>query len=130
MTPDDLRLRYPEFEDTTEYPDERMDLFIEDAVQDIGDDFSHWGSEHRYLRALAALSAHYLTVGYTSEYGDNSPMQSIQSKKVGEVSITHSIGKTAPKSTYEDMLKATLYGQEFLALRRRSFVGIMVVVPQ
>ena len=50
-----------------------IDDFMDDAVEDIGTDPGHWGSEAKYLRALLALSAHYLKVGTDSEYGDSSP---------------------------------------------------------
>lgn len=127
-TPEDLRLRYPEFEDTTEYPDNRLEMFIEDAQDDIGTDSGHWGTETRYKRALAALTAHLLVTGFNSEAGDINPIQAIASKQAGDVKIAHvQSSKTAPKSTYENRLQATTYGQDFLALRRRTFVSTMVV---
>lgn len=127
-TPDDLRCRYPEFEDTVEYPDNRIELFIYDAQDDIGTDESHWGGTVRYSRALAALTAHLLVTGSNSEAGDINPIQAIASKQAGGVKVAHvQSAKTSPKSTYENRLQATTYGQDFLALRRRSFVSAMVV---
>lgn len=125
--PDDFRIRYPEFEDTTTYPDERVELFIADAQDDIGTDETHWGGVTRYTRAIGLLTAHYLVTGTATASGDTSPLQAIESRKVGDVTIKHTVGaKTTPKSAYEDRLKSTAYGQEFLALRRRSFVGVIV----
>lgn len=128
ITPDDFRCRYPEFEDSTEYSDARINLFIADAQDDIGADEGHWGSTVRYDRALAALTAHMLVAGEASESGDYSPLQAIASKSAGGVKIAHvQSSKTAPKSTYENMLKSTTYGQNFLAMRRRTFVSVSVV---
>ena len=127
-TPDELRCRYPEFEDTTEYSDARIEMFIGDAQDDIGTDESHWGNIVRYTRALAAITAHLLVTGANSEAGDINPIQAIASKQAGDVKVAHvQSSKTAPKSTYENMLQATTYGQTFLALRRRTFVSTMVV---
>lgn len=127
-TPAELRSRYPEFADIVDYPDARIQLFINDAQDDIGTDESHWGSTVRYTRALAALTAHMLVLGTNSEAGDINPLQAIASKKAGDVQIAHvQSSKTAPKSTYENRLQATTYGQDFLALRRRTFVSTMVI---
>lgn len=126
-TPDDLRCRYPEFEDTTEYPDDRISMFIEDGQDDIGLDEGHWGGIPRYKRALSALVAHYVVVGTASESGDYNPLQAIQSKSAGDVKITHVTAKAGPASTFENRLMATTYGQEFLSLRRRTFVSAIVV---
>lgn len=126
-TSDELRTRYPEFADTTEYSDDRIDLFIADAQDEIGTDATRWGTTHRYKRALAALTAHLIVMGTNSEYGDYNPMQAISQKSAGEVKVHLLTGGTSPKSDYEAQLKATVYGQTFLALRRKSFVTIMTV---
>lgn len=128
-TPDSLRCRYPEFEDTTEFPDERIEMFIADAQDDIGIDETHWGGSVRYTRAIAALVGHMLVLGTKSEYGDTGPSQAISTKKAGSVSVSLMQGTTSPKSHYETRLASTTYGQDFLALRRRSFIGL-VVIPE
>ena len=41
ITPADFRLRYPEFGDSTEYTDARIEMFICDAIDDIESSISH-----------------------------------------------------------------------------------------
>lgn len=127
ITPDDLRTRYPEFGDTVEYTDARVEMFICDAVDDIGEIASHWVSEYRYNRALAALSAHYLVLATESEYGDSGAKYPIIQKTAGGVSLSYSGLAGASRSDYIKRLSSTTYGQEFLALRGRTFVNSFVV---
>lgn len=127
ITPIDLRTRYPEFADVVEYPDARIEMFIMDAVDDIGSVVGHWQSEYRYNRALTCLSAHYLVLGTDSEYGDTNAKYPIIQKTAGGVSLSYAgIGGTS-KTDYIRRLSSTTYGQEFLALRGRTFVGSLVV---
>lgn len=127
ITADDLRCRYPEFADTTEYSDSRINMFIGDAVDDIGSSESHWQSEYRYNRALSALSAHYLVLATDSEYGDTNPKYPVIQKTAGGVSLSYSGLAGASRTDYIKRLSSTTYGQEFLALRGRTFVGSLVV---
>ncbi len=124
-TPDEFRCRYPEFADTTEYPDNRIQLFIEDAQDDIGLDADYWGGPQRYSRAIAALTAHMLVVGIASEYGDYSPMKDVIIKQAGDVKVHHADTGRTPQSVYEDGLMATSYGRTFLAIRRKQFVTVL-----
>ncbi len=127
-TPVDFRSRYPEFGDTVEYTSARIELFIEDAQDDIGKDEGHWGGEVRYKRALGALTAHLLVFGTNSEAGDVNPLQVVASKEAGDVKIAHVQNSSInPKSIFESNLQTTTYGRNFLALRRRTFVGTLVV---
>lgn len=127
ITATDLRTRYPEFADCTEYSDARITMFIEDAMDDIGTTVSHWQSEYRYKRALSALSAHYLVLGTDSEYGDTNAKYPVIQKTAGGVSLSYSGLAGASKTDYIKRLSSTTYGQEFLALRGRTFVGSLVV---
>lgn len=127
ITPDDLRIRYPEFADNTEYTDSRIEMFICDAIDDMGIAESHWVSEYRYNRALTALSAHYLVLATESEYGDTGAKYPIIQKTAGGVSLSYSGLAGASKSNYIKRLSSTTYGQEFLSLRDRTFVGSLVV---
>lgn len=127
ITPADIRTRYPEFADIVEYPDARIEMFIMDAVDDIGSSESHWQSEYRYNRALSALSAHMLVLGTDSEYGDTNAKYPIIQKTAGGVSLAYSGLAGASKTDYIKRLSSTTYGQEFLTLRGRTFVGSFVV---
>ncbi len=127
ITPVDLRTRYPEFVDPVEYTDARIEMFIADAQDDMGTSESHWLSEYRYNRALSALSAHYLVLARDSEYGDTNAKYPIIQKTAGGVSLSYSGLAGASKSDYIKRLSSTTYGQEFLSIRGRSFVGSLVV---
>lgn len=126
ITPSDLRLRYSEFYDQEEYTDDKIQLYIDDAVDDIGEDETHWGTLTRYDRALSALTAHLLVLGSNSEYGDINPYQPIMAKKAGDVEVTHRSTKAVNQTIYQERLSSTTYGQDFLAIRKRSFVGVIV----
>lgn len=127
ITPDDLRTRYPEFDDTVEYTDARVEMFICDAIDDMGSAESHWQSEYRYNRALSALSAHYLVLATESEYGDTNAKYPIIQKTAGGVSLSYSGLAGASRTDYIKRLSSTTYGQEFLSIRGRTFVGSLVV---
>lgn len=127
IIPEDLRTRFPEFGDTTEYTDARISMFIGDAIDDIGLNASHWQGEYRYNKALAYLSAHYLVLATESEYGDTSAKYPIIQKTAGGVSLSYSGLAGASRTDYIKRLSSTTYGQEFLSIRGRSFVGSFVV---
>ncbi len=127
ITPVDFRTRYPEFADVVTYPDARIEMFIADAIDDMGDVVSHWQSEYRYNRALSALSAHYLALGEDSEFGDTNAKYPIIQKTAGGVSLSYAGVGSSHKTEYMKRLSSTTYGQEFLSIRGRSFVGSLVV---
>lgn len=127
ITPEDIRIRYDEFADTTEYPDNKIKMYIEDAMDDIGSTPSHWLTEYRYNRALSALSAHYIVLGEASSLGDTSSKYPIIQQTAGGVSVSYSGLAGASRTDFIKRLSSTTYGQEFLALRDRTFVGTLVV---
>lgn len=118
-----FRTRFPEFSDDAEYPDARIQLFIDDSVEDIGSDESRWYG--KYDRAQAYYTAHLLTVGTKTEAGDASAVSgSIQSKSAGGVSVTRSVS-TKTRSDNDELLASTSYGLQFLTIRNSCFVGMM-----
>ena len=125
ITPNIFRVRFPEFTDDTIYPDERVQLFIDDAALIyMGATESRWGA--KYDIAQAYLTAHLLTAGTATEAGDtNTKAGEISSKSAGGVSVTRAI---APKnrSDMDSFLTSTSYGQYFLNIRNTCFVGVMV----
>lgn len=127
ITANDLRTRYPEFSDTDEYTTAQIEMFIGDAIDDMGDVVSHWHSEYRYNRALSALTAHYLVLAKASEYGDTNAKYPIIQKTAGGVSLSYSGLAGASRTDYIKRLSSTTYGQEFLSIRGRTFVGSLVV---
>lgn len=130
ITPDDLRLRYSEFEDTEEYTDAKINMYILDAQDDMGSSESHWGGEYRYNRAISALTAHIMVLAKASEYGDTNARYPVIQKTAGGVSLSYSGLAGASRTDYIKRLSSTTYGQDFLAIRGKSFVGSFVVTQE
>jgi len=120
-----FRARFPEFSDDTEFPDARIQLFLDDTVTiHIGDDEARWGG--KYNIAQAYLAAHLLTSGTNTEAGDtNSKSGPISSKSAGGVSVSRAV---TVKDTGEgdDFYRGTSYGQQFILIRNRCFAGVVV----
>ena len=118
-----FRLRFPEFESNVEYPDARIQLFLDDAFEDIGPDELRWGE--KFDRAHCYLSAHLLTSGTTTEAGNTSSNAgAITSKSAGGVSVTRS-SLAKDLSIGDDFYLTTSYGQQFMRIRNSCFVGVM-----
>lgn len=119
-----FRLRFPEFADDTEYPDARIQLFLDDAVCFLGADENRW--KGKYNLAQSYLAAHLLTVGTKSEVGDTSAnVGAVTSKSAGGVSVSK--GYTPKNSSHsDDYLMSTVYGQQFINIRDMCFVGVLV----
>lgn len=118
-----FRLRFPEFADETEYPDGRIQLFLDDAVEDIGTDEGRWCG--KYDRAHCYLGAHYLWSGTRTEAGDMSATAGpINSKAAGGVSVGRSV-VAKDLSSGDDFYLSTSYGQQFINIRNTCFVGIL-----
>lgn len=122
-----FRTRFPEFVDNVIYPDARIQLFIDDTVTlYLGDDELRWGG--KYDIAQAYLTAHLLTVGTNSSAGDsNAKSGPISSKSAGGVSVTRAV-QTKDRSDTDDAFATTVYGQQYMIIRDRCFVGILTAV--
>ena len=124
----DFRIRFPEFADNTEYPDVRIQMFIDDTVLYIGDDELRWGN--KYDTAQAYLTAHLLSLGTGLEAsGGNAPAKvgAITSKSAGGVSVTRA-SSSKTHSDEDEFYMSTAYGQQFIVLRNRCFVGALVAL--
>ena len=119
-----FRVRFPEFNDNTEFPDARIQLFLDDATLYMGTDESHWRG--KYDTPQAYLAAHLLTLGTNSEAGDNSSQSgSITSKSAGGVSVSMS-SPTISRSEIDSYLATTVYGQQYMNIRNLCFPGVSV----
>jgi hypothetical protein len=126
-TTENIRLRFPEFSDETEYPDARIQLFIDDAVAQMGTNEKRWCG--KYDIAQAYLVAHFLTLATNSEAGDTSAKTGpVQSKTAGGVSVTRAASDASKRSARDDYLLQTAYGQRYDDLRRQCFVGVRAAV--
>lgn len=122
-TVEEFRTRFPEFSDDIEYPDPRVQLFLDDAAEDIGTDESRWCG--KYGRAHCYLAAHLLTVGTVSEAGDTSAkVGPISSKSAGGVSVSRSV-VAKERSDSDDLYASTTYGLQFMSIRNTCFAGVL-----
>lgn len=120
-----FRARFPEFSDDTEYSDARIQIFIDDAAEDIGTDENRWCN--KYDRAQAYLAAHYLYTATSAEAGDASAKAGpISSKSAGGVSVGRAV-IAKDRSDQDSFYSTSSYGQQFLIIRNSCFVGVMVV---
>tara|TARA_R110000851_G_scaffold96792_2_gene209931 strand:+ start:17206 stop:17592 length:387 start_codon:yes stop_codon:yes gene_type:complete len=123
-TVSDFRTRLPEYSDNTEYPDPRIQLFLDDAAEDIGSDENRWCG--KYNRAHCYLGAHLLLKGTATEVGDTSSSSgSISSKSAGGVSVGRAV-VAKDRSDLDDFYASTSYGQQFLSIRNTCLVGVLI----
>lgn len=124
-TVEEFRIRFPEFADETEYPDVRIQMFLDDAAECyMGLDEGRWCG--KYDKAQAYLAAHLLTVGTNTEAGDSgNKLGPISNKTAGGVSVTRAV-TSKDRSDADDFYASTSYGQQFLVLRNMCFVGVSV----
>ena len=118
ITTASLRLRYPEFADTTMFPDARIQLFIDDAVIYMSDE-NRWLDF--YELAQSALVGHFLAVALASESGDSSSMFPISKQDVDDVIIESAVSAAKPNSSN---LSTTTYGQVYQNFLRMTFTGM------
>lgn len=119
ITPESFSLRYPEFSCVT---DERIQLFIDDAVIVLNEDY--WGN--KYDLGLSYLTAHYLTIALRMEDGNTEDAAStISAKAVDGTSITYAVPVINDGS--DAFYNSTPYGMQYLALRRNLGVPAYVI---
>ena len=123
LTAADFKIRYPEF-DTID--DARIEMFIADAQCDF--DCSKLPNNdcgaNICTRIICALTAHVVFIDIQTSNNEGGGAGTVQSKSVGQVSVTYSI-KTS--STFEEYYKQTKYGLEYLTLLMRYCPPIITV---
>ena len=124
ITVAEFRLRFPEFEDSLLYTDDRIQLYIDDTIIYIGTDEHHWCNKYKFAQSY--LTAHLLVISTSSESGDiNVKVGPISSKSADGVSVTRAVIAKA-RSDQDDFYMSTAYGQQFLIVRNSCFVGVRV----
>jgi hypothetical protein len=124
-TPEEFRIRFPEFSDDQEYSDARITLFLDDAICFIGNSAARWCSQCLFDKAKCYLAAHLLWKATLTEAGDTtSSLGSITTKTAGGVSVTRSAG-TTDRSLSDDFYASTPYGIQYMNIRNRCFVGVL-----
>ena len=122
ITAADFKVRFPEFNDV---PDARVTMFIEDTVTAyIGSNENRWNG--RYNLAQSYLTAHLLTTAINSEVGDTSSKEGgVIEKAVDGVKVKLS-GQVKDRSSGDAFYMGTIYGQQYIVLRNRTFIGATV----
>ena len=117
-----FKIRFPEFMDTE---DVRIQMAINDAIDiHMGKNERRWGG--KYDRALGCLAAHLLTVADSGRLGDTSVKSGrVSSKTAGGVSVGYAV-VAKDYGISEEFFMSSSYGQQFMLILRRCFVGIMV----
>lgn len=127
-----FRSYYDEFVDTTTWPDADVQRHLEDAVAETGGRWGEYTESPLSLRArgMFAYTAHKLVLRRAAKNavaagGTPAAPQQAESKQVGDEQVTHAVAR--PQSMNEadgsGDLRSTIYGQEFLRLRRRAGMG-------
>ena len=133
---DSFRLWLPEFSDSTTWSDEVITIALEEADAETGS--CRWGTFENVTRnfkrrGMFYYGAHWLTLRYPAGASDDTAASggaayATASKSVADESISYvqTDGNTSLASG-DDILLTTLYGQEYLRLRRRAGMGALAV---
>jgi len=117
-----FRARFPEYSVSADFPDARLQVFIDDALADVSQTKF---KESIADRITAYLAAHYLTIGELSNAGNQGSAAPIASQSVGEVSVSYAT------STYDKgsdaYYNSTIYGQQYKTLLRKYCVGMISI---
>jgi len=133
---DKFREVMPAFSDVIKWPDDVVSMALCEAMAECGGrgwgtlDLTNCGNFKR--RGVFFYAAHWLSITYNSLAGatvpgniDAAARLNLSSKSVGDESISYRI--TAIQSAEDDFLSLTLYGVQYLRLRRRSAMGCLAV---
>ena len=117
-----FRIRFPEYADDQAYDDDYVQVFIDDAIEDV--------NQTRFKttiadRITAYLAAHYLTIAENSKAGNQGSVAPVSSQSVGEVSVTYGVDNSAKGS--DAYYNSTVYGQQYKTLLRRYCVGMISI---
>ena len=139
ITPEILaafRASKPAFSDETKWPDNVITDALCEAFPECGG--RGWGNfvvddcQNFKRRGVFFYAAHWLSITYNTGSGatdpndiDSAARLNLSSKSVGDESVSYRI--TAIQSAEDDFLSLTLYGVQYLRLRRRAAMGARIV---
>jgi len=125
ITPAELRVRYPEFASATDYPDARIQTWIDKGVLELSE--TAWGD--MYNEALYPFTAHYLamstyTAGAGGAVGSIGP---IASRSIGDVSVSFATIGNGNMSQMGAFFMTTPYGQEYWRMVQLYGAGMLAI---
>lgn len=109
VTPASFKIRFPEFGSVL---DARIQLFLDDAGVLLNEAF--WGA--KYDLGTSYLTAHYLTIGTSTENGASGSIAPVSSRGVDGTSVSYA--QVTSGNVADSFYASTVYGQRYLALRR------------
>jgi len=114
ITVQNVRDRFPEFEDDTAFTDGRIQTWITKGEAELSE--GEWGG--MYNEAMLVYVAHYLSWStmIANSGGSVGSVGPIASKSVGDVSISFASVSSANASAGESFWLSTPYGQEYWRL--------------
>lgn len=134
---DKFREVMPTFADLVKWPEDVVSMALCEAMAETGSS-SRWGTldlnncGNFKRRGMFFYAAHWLSITYNGLNGATDPSNvdaaarlNLAGKSVGDESITYRI--TGIQSAEDDFLSLTLYGVQYLRLRRRSAMGARAV---
>jgi len=128
---DDFLERYAAFSDAVLYSASDITFALEDADQETGPRWGGYRSGPFSLKArgMFAYAAHRLSMDRLASRATSNGMAppapaTVASKGVGDESVSYAVAAPeASKSEGWGDLNTTIYGKEFLRLRRRAGMG-------
>jgi len=127
-----FRSAQPAFSDVVKWPDNVVEQAFCEALPECGG--SGWGAldindcQNFKRRGVFLYAAHLLSITYNTAAGATDPSNidaaarlNLAAKSVGDESVSFRI--TAIQDSNDDFLSLTLYGVQYLRLRRRSAMG-------
>lgn len=129
-----FRAYYPEFSDAAKWADEFLERFLCEGDEETG---GRWGSYSDPCslkkRGMFAYAAHKAVLAKAAaravEAGGIAPAPAqVASKSVGDESVSYAVSApSAEEAIRLGDLGSTIYGLEFLRLRRRAGMGAVAV---
>lgn len=124
ITPDEFRARFRQFRDTTQYPDNYIQLMIKDTECEIDEGaFGCW-----FPRAQACLMAHMIAIddlrgaANSGSEGGSQAVGRVSSESEGDTSVSYDYGFRGALGN-DTLLATTSYGQEYLEIRAKAIIG-------
>ncbi len=128
-----LRDCYPEFADTDERPDADVVRSLEEADDETGARWGAYKPRSIKLRGMFAFAAHRLAMRklaltVANGGGMATTPYAVSSKSVNDESVSYAVPTpTMIEQINNGDLMLTLYGLEFLRLRKRAGAGALMV---